>query len=36
MRALMHPATEKRQGTKSRREVVRLECHELWVFGRGI
>jgi hypothetical protein len=32
----MQPAFEKRQGTKSRREVVRRQCRKLYgVFGHG-
>jgi hypothetical protein len=34
--ALMRPATEKRQGTKSRREVTRRQCHGLWGFVRAV
>ena len=34
--ALKRPATEKRQGTKSRREVVRRRRHRLWGFSRAV
>jgi hypothetical protein len=36
VRALKRSATEKRQGRKSRREVVRWRCRGLWVFGRAV
>jgi hypothetical protein len=36
MEALKRAATEKRQGTKSRREVVRRRRHGLWGFGRAV
>jgi hypothetical protein len=32
--ALRRPAAEKRQGTKSRREIVRQQCRGLWGFNR--
>jgi len=32
---LWRPAAEKRQGTKSRRRVVRRQCCGLWGFSRG-
>jgi hypothetical protein len=31
---LWRPAAEKRQGTKSRRRVVRRQCRGLWGFSR--
>jgi hypothetical protein len=31
--ALRRPAAEKRQGTKSRREMVRQQCRALWGFS---
>jgi hypothetical protein len=34
--ALIRPASEKRQGTKSRRWVVRRRCRGLWGFGRAL
>jgi hypothetical protein len=33
---LKRPATEKRQGTKSRQEAVRRQRHRLWGFGRAV
>ena len=35
LHALMRPAAEKRQCTKSRREVARWRGRGLWGFGRG-
>jgi hypothetical protein len=36
LRARKRPAVEKRQGTKSRRRVVRGGCGKLWGFSRGV
>jgi hypothetical protein len=36
MGALKRPATEKRQGRKSRREVMRRRCRRLWGFSREV
>jgi hypothetical protein len=33
--ALIRPTAEKREGTKSRREVVRRQSRGVWVFNRG-
>jgi putative ABC transport system substrate-binding protein len=35
-RTLWRPAVEKRQGTKSRRRVVRRQCRRLWEFSCGV